>query len=302
MTIFITRKLSKLLLLTIATVLINGMGIQKTYAQVNDYTYSLQTKNDSKATAKKTRKIIKMRLKTPGFNNEWLRIEVNGNTVKPIHTIRTNRSFSGVVNSALGAVSPVPLPNLRFDKWLDSPTTRVVFQPDSCSQPPQPPQTPQTPTQVNQNLQPPQPPQSPTQVNQAQPPQPPQNSSPQVNQDLQPLQPPQTPTQVNQDSQPLQPPQPLQSPPFQENQVSQSPQPVENLTASVTPNSQPAQPPQNSATPVSQMNSLPNCAIAGKDNVLLPEGTDIYKGRFTIEYTQGDLLRSINFKIRDEGA
>lgn len=264
MTIFITRKLSRLLLVTIATVLINGMGIQRTYGQVVDYTSFLQTKNDSKATAKKTRKIIKMRLKTPGFNNEWLRIEVNGNTVKPIHTIRTNRSFSGVVNSALGAVSPVPLPNLRFDKWLDSPTTRVVFQPDSCSMSPSP-----------------------------------QNSPLQVSQDSQPPQPPQTPTPVSQDSQPSQAP---QNSPFQGNQVSQPPQPVENLTASLTPNSQPPQPPQNSATPVSQMNSLPNCAIAGKDNVLLPEGTDIYKGRFTIEYTQGDLLRSINFKIRDEGA
>jgi hypothetical protein len=288
------------------------MGIQKTYGQVVDYTSLLQTKNDAKTTVKKTRKIIKMRLKTPGFNNEWLRIEVNGNTVKPIHTIRTNRSFSGVVNSALGAVSPVPLPNLRFDKWLDSPTTRVVFQPDSCSmsqspqnsptqvsQDSQPPQPPQTPTQVSQDSQPTQPPQTPTQVSQdSQPTQPPQTPT-QVSQDLQPPQPPQTPTQVSQD---LQPPQPPQNSPFQGNQVSQPPQPVENLTAPVTPSLQPPQPPQNSATPVSQMNSLPNCAIAGKDNVLLPEGTDIYKGRFTIEYTQGDLLRSINFKIRDEGA
>lgn len=259
MTIFITWKLSRLLLLTIATVLINGMGIQRTYGQVVDYTSPLQAKNDSKATAKKTRKIIKMRLKTPGFNNEWLRIEVDENTVKPIHTIRTNRSFSGVVNSALGAVSPVPLPNLRFDKWLDSPTTRVVFQPDSCSMSPSPENLS---LQVSQNSQPLQPAQTPTPENQAQ--------------SLQPLQ---TPTQENQNSQPPQPPQT----PTPENQVSQ-----------------PLQPAQNLAPQVSEMNSLSSCAIAGTDSVLLPEGTDIYKGRFTIEYTQGDLLRSITFKIRDE--
>ncbi len=235
MTIFIAQ-MSRLLLVMIATVLTNSVLIQKIHAQAVDYTSTLQTKNDS-TTAKKNHKIIKMRLKTPGINNEWLRIEVNGNIVKPIHTIRTNKGFSGIVNGALSAVSPVPLPNLRFDKWLDAPTTRVVFQPDSCSmsQPPQPS--------------------------------------------------PISPVQQNQVSPPPQPPQPPQPSPISPVQVSQS-----------------SQPPPISTAQVSQMNCLATCAIAGTDSVLLPEGTDIYKGRFTIEYTEGDLLRSITFRIRDEGS
>lgn len=269
----------KLFLIVTASVLVNCMAIQS-HAQAVDYTSVLQAKNDSKAITKKTQKVIKMRLKTPGSDNEWLRIEVNGNTVKPIHTIRTKRKFSGLINSALSAVSPVPLPNVRFDKWLDAPTTRVVFQPDSCpvSPPPQPPQNPIS--QVSQVTTPPQPPQNPVQGNSVTP-----------------------------------PPQPSQNPTSQENSVP-PPQPAQNLTAQqvqVTPPPQPSQnpiPQGNSVTPPSQasknsslpdqMNSLSNCPIAGTVSVLLPEGTDIYKGRFTIEYTQGDLLRSITFRIRDE--
>ena len=175
MTIVLTQKLGKLALITIATVLLNGIPLLQVHAQANNY------------------KTIKIRLKTPGSNQEWLRIEVNGNTVKPIYTIRTNRNFSGVVNSALGVVSPVPLPSVRFDKWLDAQTTRVIFEPESC--------------------------------------------------------------------------------------LSQQPQPTEN------------------SIQTSQPFCLPSCAIVGTDSVLLPEGTDIHQGRFTIEYTEGELIRTITFKI-----
>ena len=178
MTIVLTQKLGKLALITIATVLLNGIPLQQVYAQANNY------------------KTIKIRLKTPGSNQEWLRIEINGNTVKPIYTIRTNRSFSRVVNSALGVVSPVPLPSVRFDKWLDAQTTRVIFEPESCS--------------------------------------------------------------------------------------SQQPQPPEN------------------SIQTSQPHCLSSCAIVGTDSVLLPEGTDIHQGRFTIEYTEGELIRTITFKIPNQ--
>jgi hypothetical protein len=40
-----------------------------------------------------------------------------------------------------------------------------------------------------------------------------------------------------------------------------------------------------------------SCAIAGKDTLVLPEGSDIYAGLFTIEYTEGDLARSITFRV-----
>lgn len=41
----------------------------------------------------------------------------------------------------------------------------------------------------------------------------------------------------------------------------------------------------------------PECKIIGKDTLILPKGTDIYAGLFTIEYTEGDLARSITFRI-----
>lgn len=248
--IVIAQKLSKLSLLMATSVIVNSMVAQKIYAQTVNlnnlcqkhllssgcagYTSPLPTKNDSKLAANKTRKTIKMRLKNPGSDYEWLRIEIDGNTVKPIHTIRTSRNFTGLVNSALGAVSPVPLPSVRFDKWLDAPTTRVVFQPDSCSTPP--------------------------------PPQVPQNLSPQENQQVSP---------------------PLQSPQDSTAPVNQSP---------------PLQSAQNTPFQANQKNCIPSCAIEGTDSVVLPKGTDVRQGRFTIEYTEGDFLRTITFRIRDEGA
>jgi hypothetical protein len=40
-----------------------------------------------------------------------------------------------------------------------------------------------------------------------------------------------------------------------------------------------------------------SCAIEGEDTLILPKGTDIYAGLFTIEYTEGDLERSIKFRV-----
>jgi hypothetical protein len=37
--------------------------------------------------------------------------------------------------------------------------------------------------------------------------------------------------------------------------------------------------------------------ISGKDTLVLPKGTDIYAGLFTIEYTEGNLERSIKFRV-----
>ena len=140
------------------------------------------------------------------------------------------------------------MPNVRFDKWLDAPTTRVVFQADNCSISP--------------------------------PPQVAQNSSPQENQQI------------------SSPPQPGQDSTAPVNQSSQS-QSAQDLTASVN-QSPPPQSAQNIPFQANQKNCLPSCAIKGTDSVVLPEGTDIRKGRFTIEYTEGDLLRTITFRIRDQ--
>lgn len=43
--------------------------------------------------------------------------------------------------------------------------------------------------------------------------------------------------------------------------------------------------------------SLPNCAISGKNVINLPQETDIRAGIFTLEYTEGKLIRTITFRI-----
>jgi hypothetical protein len=332
--------------------LINNIIHQKVYAQTVDlaslchklplssrcegYTSPSHNKNSTKVADQKARRTLKMKLKTPSSSNEWLRIEVNGNTVKLIHTSRAERNFSGIVNTALGAVSPVPLPGLHFHKWQDSPTTRVVFESDSCSTL-QSPQTldkstpkvnqvsPQSQTsedftpQVNQTS-----PQSQTsedfipQVNQTSPQsQTSEDFNPQVNQTS-----PQSQTsedftpQVNQTSPQSQTSEdftlevnqvspPPQAPEYSNpkvNQTSPPPQAPEYSNPKVNQTSPPPQTPENSNPKAKQPNFSPNCAIAGTDSVVLEEGTDIRKGRFTIEYTEGDLLRSITFRIPAEAS
>ena len=78
--------------------------------------------------------VIKLRLKTSGSRSslsEWIRIEVNGNTVKLLHTTKAVSSFSRLTNNLLRIVSPITLPN--FYNWYDHPPYRVVFKPDVCS-------------------------------------------------------------------------------------------------------------------------------------------------------------------------
>lgn len=40
-----------------------------------------------------------------------------------------------------------------------------------------------------------------------------------------------------------------------------------------------------------------NCTVTGIDTLILPKGTDIYAGLFTIYYQEKDLRRSLSFKI-----
>jgi hypothetical protein len=44
-------------------------------------------------------------------------------------------------------------------------------------------------------------------------------------------------------------------------------------------------------------NCTNDCAIAGVNTLTLPKGTNIRAGLFTIEYQEGELLRSITFRI-----
>lgn len=53
---------------------------------------------------------------------------------------------------------------------------------------------------------------------------------------------------------------------------------------------------ENSAPQISQPSS-PTCPITGTDTVILTQGMDIRRGLFTIEYTDGNLLKSVTFRI-----
>lgn len=55
---------------------------------------------------------------------------------------------------------------------------------------------------------------------------------------------------------------------------------------------QPDRCPANSVSPDS-----PSCAITGTEELLLPANIDLYDGQFTIEYKDGELLRSITFRL-----
>jgi hypothetical protein len=50
----------------------------------------------------------------------------------------------------------------------------------------------------------------------------------------------------------------------------------------------------------SGISSSPRCVVTGTDSVILPEGMDISRGQFTIEYQDGDLSRSVTFRVPSE--
>lgn len=130
---------------------------------------------------------IKISLAASGAKDEWIRIDKIGDNVKLLHTRESNGGvFSNVLNGAVGAAIPVPIPNFKVGEWKDNQMTSVMFKPDSC---------------------------------------------------------------------------------------------------------------QKSPANKARAETYPNCAIAGKDTLILPKGTDIYAGLFTIEYTEGDLARSITFRV-----
>jgi hypothetical protein len=131
--------------------------------------------------------VIKIPLAAFGAKDEWIRIDKIGDKVKLLHTRESDGgALSDVFNGAVGAASPIPIPNIKFGQWSDNKMTRVTFKPDSC-----------------------------------------QESS------------------------------------------------------------------TNKAMPENDL----SCAIAGEDTLVLPNGTDIYAGLFTIEYNEGDLGRSITFRV-----
>lgn len=50
----------------------------------------------------------------------------------------------------------------------------------------------------------------------------------------------------------------------------------------------------------SKISGASRCAVTGTDSVILPEGMDISRGQFTMEYQEGDLSRSVTFRVPSE--
>ncbi|MEL6223235.1 MAG: hypothetical protein AAFR31_11400 [Cyanobacteria bacterium J06627_8] len=48
--------------------------------------------------------------------------------------------------------------------------------------------------------------------------------------------------------------------------------------------------------------TISTCPIQGTTSIVLPEGTDIREGSFTIEYAEEDLIRTITFRMPTEEA
>lgn len=77
--------------------------------------------------------VVKVRLDKDGPNNEWIRVEVNGNTVRLLHTTQVVTGISRAINGIIGAVSPVPIPfDANFYNWRDHQTLQSTFEPDNC--------------------------------------------------------------------------------------------------------------------------------------------------------------------------
>ncbi len=214
MTFVLAHKLGKLALLMTTTVLVNSMVRPNVQAQEVDLNtlcreFPLNSrcqeyKSPSQpqgAAAPQAPQVMKLRLDTSA-SREWILIKESGNTVQMMHTTSKITGFSQLAHLAVG-FSPVPVPLPNFYGWRDHQTTRVVFEPDSCSG----------------NLAP-------------------------------------APGQLS--------------------------------------GSAPEQP---SAWATKQLSGSPNCTIAGTDSVTLPAGMDMRHGRFTIDYKERQLLRSITFRI-----
>lgn len=91
-------------------------------------------------------RIFKLQLASAGEDDEWIRIEKSGNTLKMLHATQIEDGLiSGLFDGALGLI-PVPLPfiSVKQHGWSDHRTNRVTFKPDSCTE---------TVSQVHQSVQ-----------------------------------------------------------------------------------------------------------------------------------------------------
>lgn len=141
MKIAMAEKLIRAALTTTATILISSATIPKVHArevkldtlcQKFPLNSRCQGDKSSTAIAARVQQVIKLKLETSGSDDEWIRLERMGNTVKLLHTTRVKTVFSQVING-ISSAAPIPIPRIfNFYKWDDHPTTKVAFMSDSC--------------------------------------------------------------------------------------------------------------------------------------------------------------------------
>lgn len=137
-TLIFTKNLGRLALLIPATIFINGTILNQVSAREANLDtlcqkFPLNSRcQEYRYLTVQPPKVVKLRLKTSGPDNEWIRLEMSGNTIKLLHTTRAKTTFSKVLNG-LASVAPVPVPSIfNFSRWYDHPTTRITFVSDSC--------------------------------------------------------------------------------------------------------------------------------------------------------------------------
>ncbi len=79
--------------------------------------------------------VIKLNLDRSGENDEWIRLEKQDSRVRLVHTTKVKDGLvSGVLNGAIGALVPLPLPFVEANKydWQDNIVTAISFRSDRC--------------------------------------------------------------------------------------------------------------------------------------------------------------------------
>ena len=77
--------------------------------------------------------VIRLNLKSSGDDDEWIRVEKTGNTVRPIHTTQVEGGIaSGIFNRAVDILYWHLIPDLKQYNWADHQVTQVSFKSDRC--------------------------------------------------------------------------------------------------------------------------------------------------------------------------
>ncbi len=102
--------MSKLLLVLTFVSIVNGVLLGTVQADPTPQIMRLKFKLDSDT------------------HNEWIRMELSGDTLKVFHTTYTDSDFSRKTGWL-----PMPIPIPKTHTWHDHHTTHVAFQPSNCS-------------------------------------------------------------------------------------------------------------------------------------------------------------------------